>query len=72
MLTCMDLQGAFVRFKSRKLQGVLKNLIRTLPLAGAVASVFLPLHEIARQFMILIVLVWVQAYFILEIFLAGK
>jgi hypothetical protein len=61
-----------VKIKTRKLPGFLKNLIRGLPLAGVVASALLPLHELARQFMILVILVWIQAFFILEVFLAGK
>ena len=61
-----------MKVKSKKLPVVLRYVIPGLPLAGAVISGLLPLRDFARQFMILVVLVWIQAYFILEIFLAGK
>lgn len=51
---------------------VLKMALRVLPLAGACASVLLKLTPLGRQFMVLIVLVWLQVYFIFELFLAGK
>jgi hypothetical protein len=56
----------------RKLSKTVKYILRALPLAGAAASVSLPLSRVGQQFMVLVVLVWVQAYFILEIFLAGR
>ncbi len=56
----------------KKLSKTLKVGLRVLPLAGAAASVALPLGRYAQQFMILIVLVWVQVYFVLDVFLAGK
>jgi hypothetical protein len=57
---------------TKKLPKTVKYALRTLPLAGAVASSFLPLQQIGRQFLILIVLVWVQVYFVLELFMAGR
>ncbi len=56
----------------KKLPKTLKYVLRSLPLAGAVASLAFPLSAFGRQFMMLIVLLWVQAYFILEILLAGR
>ncbi len=58
--------------ETRKLPKTLKTALRFLPLAGAAASVSLPLGRVAQQFMILIVLVWVQVFFIFENFLAGR
>jgi hypothetical protein len=58
--------------KRKKMNVILKYILRGLPLAGAVASTFFPLHQLGRQFMILIVLVWVQVFFIFELFLAGR
>jgi hypothetical protein len=58
--------------RKKKVPLALKYTCLSLPLAGAAASVFLPLTDIAHQFMILVVLVWIQAYFIFEIFLVGK
>jgi hypothetical protein len=56
----------------KKLPPIVKNVIRGLPLAGAAVSSLLPLQRTGQQFLILIVLVWAQVYFVLEIFLAGK
>lgn len=57
---------------ARKFPKAVKYSIRTLPLAGVVASSFLNLSRFGQQFMILIVLLWIQVFFILEVFLAGK
>ncbi len=57
---------------SKKLPRALKFVIRGLPLAGAVASVFFNLTRIEQQLMVLMVLIWLQVYFILEVFLAGR
>jgi len=56
----------------KKLSKTVKFVLRGLPLAGVIGTVLLPLQRTGQQFMVLIVLVWVQVYFILEIFLAGK
>jgi len=58
--------------RKNKVPRALKYACLSLPLAGAAVSVFLPLREIARQFMVLVVLLWFQAYFIFEVFLTGK
>jgi hypothetical protein len=49
-----------------------KIVIQGLPLAGAVATVFLPLQRLGQQFVMLIVLLWIQTFFISEVFLNGK
>jgi hypothetical protein len=56
----------------KKLPKAVKFATRGLPLAGAAITVILPLQPVGQQFMVLIVLLWVQVYFVLEIFLAGK
>jgi hypothetical protein len=56
----------------KKLPKAVKMAIRTLPLAGAASTVFFNFTRLEQQLMILIVLVWVQVYFVLELFLAGK
>ncbi len=56
----------------RKLSKTMKFVLRGLPLAGAAGSLLLPLQRTGQQFMILIVLIWAQVYFVLEVFLAGK
>ncbi len=57
---------------AKKLPKSVKWAIRALPLMGAAGSALLPLSRFGQQFMILIVLVWMQVYFILELFLAGR
>jgi len=57
---------------NRKLPKTLKSVIRSLPLAGAAATTILPLQRIGQQFLILILLLWVQVFFIVEVFLAGR
>jgi hypothetical protein len=49
-----------------------KLVIQGLPLAAAAATIFLPLQRLGQQFIVLIVLVWIQVFFIIECFLAGK
>ena len=50
----------------------LKLLIQGLPLVAAGATAFLPLQGLGQQFVVLIVLLWLQVFFIVEIFLAGR
>ena len=57
---------------AKKLPKAVKVAIRTLPLAGAAATAMLPLQRTGQQFLVLIVLLWLQVYFVIEIFLAGK
>jgi hypothetical protein len=56
----------------KKLPQAVKWTIRALPLAGVAATVFFNPSRLEQQFTILIVLVWLQAYFIFELFLAGR
>lgn len=56
----------------KKVPKLVKYILRALPLAGAAGTAFLPLARTGQQFMVLIVLVWIQVYFILELFLAGR
>jgi hypothetical protein len=58
--------------KGKKFTKKWKLVIQGLPLAGAAASTFLPLSRLGQQFSILIVLLWVQVFFIIEIFIAGR
>jgi len=57
---------------TKRLSQVVKIAVPGLPLAAAVATSFLPLREIGRQLIMLFVLIWIQVYFIYEIFLARK
>ncbi len=67
-----DLQEVVPMQARKRLSNGTKWILRGLPLIGAAGSVLLPLQRAGQQFMILIVLVWVQVYFVLELFLAGK
>ena len=45
--------------------------VQGLPIAGAIGTALLPLQRLGQQFLMLIVLLWIQVFFIVEIFL-GK
>jgi len=53
----------------RKRSTLLKWMLQGLPLVGVAGSAFLPLQRLGQQFSVLIVLVWVQVFFIIECFL---
>ncbi len=50
----------------------LKLVIQGLPLLAIVGSSFLPIQQIGQQFLVLIILLWIQVFFIVECFLIGK
>jgi hypothetical protein len=50
----------------------IKQVIRSIPLVGAIGASLLPIQPAAHQFLVLITLVWIQVFFIMECFLAGK
>jgi hypothetical protein len=58
--------------KKRKTIKSLKLVIQGLPLLGAGSTVFLPLHRLQQQFVMLIVLVWIQVFFIMDVFQVRK
>jgi hypothetical protein len=64
--------GADRAMKKKRISKGWKLVIQGLPLAAAAATVFLPLQRLGQQFVVLIVLVWIQVFFIVECFLAGK
>jgi hypothetical protein len=49
-----------------------KLVIQGLPIAAAVGSALLPVQRLGQQFTMLIVLLWVQVFFIIECFLISK
>jgi hypothetical protein len=49
-----------------------KLIVQGLPIAAVAGSAFLPLQRFGQQFTMLIVLVWIQVFFIIECFLASK
>jgi len=58
--------------KKKRLPQSLKLTLRGLPLAGTALTALLPLPRLGRQFLMLIVLLWLQVFFVVEIFLAGR
>jgi hypothetical protein len=58
--------------KEKRISKGWKIIVQGLPLAGAAATTFFPLQRLGQQFTMLIVLVWLQVFFIIECFLAGK
>ena len=50
----------------------LKVLVQSLPLAGAAGAALLPISHLGTQFVMLIVLVWLQVFFIAECFLVNR
>ena len=56
----------------KKLSIDFKKVLVGLPLAGAFGTTFLPMiQRLGQQFLILIVLIWIQVFFIIECYLAG-
>jgi hypothetical protein len=64
----MGWMEADLEMENRRVSKVWKLVVQGLPLAAAVASLFFPLQRIGQQFVVLIVLIWLQVYFILECF----
>jgi hypothetical protein len=64
--------GADRIMKKKRIPKGWKLVIRGLPLAAAAATVFLPLQRLGQQFVVLIVLIWIQIFFIVECFMINK
>ncbi len=47
-------------------------IVQGLPLAGAVGAAFSPLTRLGGQFVMLIVLVWIQVFFLAECFFFNR
>lgn len=60
------------RLKKKRIPKALKLVIQGLPLAGAAVTTFLPISRFGQQFSMLIVLLWLQVFFIVECFFAGS
>jgi len=58
--------------KKHKISKGWKLVMQGLPFAGTVAASFLPLQRLGQQFLVLVVLVWLQVFFIFECFLINK
>jgi hypothetical protein len=55
-----------------KIRKFLRYALIGLPLAGVLVADFLPLTARAQQFLIMIVLIWLQVFFLFEVFMSGK
>lgn len=49
----------------------LKQVVKFLPLAGAAGTIFFPIPQSGQQISMLIVLLWLQVFFVMECFLGG-
>ena len=58
--------------KDNKVPKSLKRVIQGLPIAAAAGATLLPLQRLGQQFVMLIVLLWIQAFFIIDCFLINK
>ena len=50
----------------------IRHIIQGLPLAGILLTSLLPLSVLGRQLLMLVLLIWFQAYFIFDVFFNGK
>jgi hypothetical protein len=57
--------------KKEKRSKALRLTILGMPLGGVAVASFLPLSQLSHQFLILIVLLWVQVFFLFDSFLVG-
>jgi hypothetical protein len=60
------------RMAKRRIPRGWRRVIVGIPLAAAAGASLLPLQRFGQRFVILIVLLWIQVFFIFECFLAGK
>ena len=64
--------GADRMKKNKKIPKSLKLVIQGLPIVAAAGATLLPLQRLGQQFIMLFVLLWIQAFFIIECFLVNK
>ncbi len=48
------------------------RIIQGLPLAGVIGATFSPLSRLGQQFIVLVVLVWIEVFFLAECFLINQ
>jgi len=58
--------------KKKSISNKLKVLVQSLPLAAIVGASMFPLPNLARQFLILAVLLWIQVFLVFECFLFDR
>jgi len=58
--------------KGKKIPKGWKLVLQGLPVVAAAGAALLPLQRLGQQFIMLIVLIWIQVFFIVECFLINK
>ena len=56
----------------RKVQKIALYILLSLPLAGAVVADLMPISARSQQFLMMIVLIWAQVFFVFEMFQTGR
>jgi hypothetical protein len=64
--------GNEVVLLKKRIQKIVRYTLISLPLAGVVVADFMPLTARAQQFLVMIVLIWLQVFFIFEVFLMSR
>jgi len=58
--------------EKKKLAKGWKWFFQGAPLAAAAGATFLPVQRLGQQFIVLILLLWVQVFFIVNVFMSNK
>ena len=58
--------------KNLNLKKKFRVVIQGLPLSGIILGSFLPISTLGRQLLMLVLLVWLQVYYIFDVLLNGK
>ncbi len=48
------------------------RIVQGLPLAGVIGATFSPLSRLGQQFIVLVVLVWIEVFFLAECLLINR
>jgi hypothetical protein len=58
--------------KDGKIPKSIKRILQGLPIVTVAGATLLPLQRLGQQFIMLFVLLWIQAFFIIECFLIDR
>jgi hypothetical protein len=72
LVFCDHLEPVDAVVSREKIRKVFRYVFIGLPLAGVIVADFLPLTIRSQQFLIMIVLIWMQVFFVFEVFFPGK
>jgi hypothetical protein len=56
----------------KKMNRRLKLVMQGLPLLAAAGAALLPIQRLGQQFLVLIILLWIQVFILVECFLVGR